>query len=230
MGFMLFLFYCAGMFFWLRSQGGGVAFSAGRMYRNDRKKALLLFVGVPVIFIAYGLISPYVEAMIPLSASEISAAKASQEAKLQAEAKSKKAAEDVASALKLKCVDDIEALIQVASKKLKENDPQWVVSELGKCVGVMTEQKAIALREKAVLAQAKKLDVERAAMEKAIKAAKKKEGVRIGMSMQDVIDSSWGKPEKVNRTTNVRGTHEQWVYGSGSYLYFDDGILTSIQN
>ena len=62
------------------------------------------------------------------------------------------------------------------------------------------------------------------------KARKKREGVSIGMSAQDVIDSSWGKPSKVNRTTNQWGVREQWVYASGSYLYFKDGVLTSIQN
>lgn len=66
-------------------------------------------------------------------------------------------------------------------------------------------------------------------MNKRFKAQKKREGVRIGMSEQDVLDSSWGKPTKVNRTTSKYGVHEQWVYGGG-YLYFEDGVLTSIQN
>jgi SOS-response transcriptional repressor LexA len=33
----------------------------------------------------------------------------------------------------------------------------------------------------------------------------------------------------VNRTTFARGVHEQWVY-DGGYLYFEDGVLTTIQN
>lgn len=61
------------------------------------------------------------------------------------------------------------------------------------------------------------------------KARKKREGVRIGMSQQDVLDSSWGLPQKVNRTTTARGVREQWVY-DGGYLYFEDGILTTVQN
>lgn len=61
-------------------------------------------------------------------------------------------------------------------------------------------------------------------------AQKKREGVRIGMTPEDVRASSWGKPEHINRTTATYGTHEQWVYGSGSCLYFEDGILTTIQN
>lgn len=60
---------------------------------------------------------------------------------------------------------------------------------------------------------------------------KKKPGVKIGMTAKQVIENtSWGKPNKVNRTTNRYGTREQWVYGDGNYLYFENGILTSIQN
>lgn len=62
------------------------------------------------------------------------------------------------------------------------------------------------------------------------KAQAKKEGVSIGMTKEQVLASSWGKPEKINTTTNRYGSHEQWVYGSGGYLYFDNDKLTSIQN
>lgn len=68
-----------------------------------------------------------------------------------------------------------------------------------------------------------------AAQARADAARKRREGVRIGMSEQDVLDSSWGRPRKVNRTTRASGTAEQWVY-DGGYLYFDNGVLTSIQN
>jgi len=61
-------------------------------------------------------------------------------------------------------------------------------------------------------------------------AKARKEGVRIGMTTKQVLESSWGKPESVNRTTTARSVNEQWVYGGGSYLYFDDGVLTAIQN
>ena len=59
---------------------------------------------------------------------------------------------------------------------------------------------------------------------------KRSQGVHIGMSKEDVLASSWGRPEKVNTTTNVYGTREQWVYGGRNYLYFENGVLTSIQN
>ena len=58
-----------------------------------------------------------------------------------------------------------------------------------------------------------------------------KPGVSIGMTSRQVIeDSSWGKPQSVNRTTNQYGVREQWVYGGRNYLYFENGKLTSIQN
>lgn len=52
----------------------------------------------------------------------------------------------------------------------------------------------------------------------------------IGMTKQQVIES-WGKPDDINRTVGRWGVHEQWVYGNyGTYLYFEDGILTSWQD
>jgi hypothetical protein len=60
-------------------------------------------------------------------------------------------------------------------------------------------------------------------------ARKKKPGVSIGMTAEEVKDrTSWGSPNHVNRTITTNGTSEQWVYGSG-YLYFNKGILTAIQ-
>jgi hypothetical protein len=61
------------------------------------------------------------------------------------------------------------------------------------------------------------------------KARRRKEGVTLGMTDDEVLDSQWGKPSHVNRTTNKHGVREQWVY-PGGYLYFEDGKLTSIQN
>jgi len=53
--------------------------------------------------------------------------------------------------------------------------------------------------------------------------------VKIGMTREQAR-IGWGSPDHINRTTNTYGTSEQWVYGYSSYLYFDDGILTSISN
>lgn len=52
----------------------------------------------------------------------------------------------------------------------------------------------------------------------------------IGMTAKEAENSTWGRPSKINRTTTVYGVHEQWVYYGNKYLYFDDGILTAIQD
>ena len=59
---------------------------------------------------------------------------------------------------------------------------------------------------------------------------KAKGGVRIGMTKAQALASNWGRPNSINKTTTASGTHEQWVYGGGNYLYFENGELTSIQN
>jgi hypothetical protein len=55
-----------------------------------------------------------------------------------------------------------------------------------------------------------------------------KHKVAIGMTKEMVVDS-WGNPEDINRTVGSWGVHEQWVYGH-TYLYFEDGKLTSFQD
>lgn len=58
---------------------------------------------------------------------------------------------------------------------------------------------------------------------------KKLPGARIGMSAKTVLEkTSWGPPDDVNKTITRAGVREQWVYDSG-YLYFENGVLTTIQ-
>lgn len=53
--------------------------------------------------------------------------------------------------------------------------------------------------------------------------------VFIGMSkLQATL--SWGEPASINRSTGSFGVHEQWVYGGSNYLYFENGVLRTIQN
>jgi len=51
---------------------------------------------------------------------------------------------------------------------------------------------------------------------------------RAGMT-KEMIELSWGKPEKINRTVGQHGNTEQWVYGDNQYLYFDGNTLTTLQ-
>ncbi|OMP66888.1 hypothetical protein [Domibacillus epiphyticus] len=53
--------------------------------------------------------------------------------------------------------------------------------------------------------------------------------VYIGMTQAEVLER-WGKPKDINRTVSANGTGEQWVYPNYQYLYFEDGILVTIQN
>lgn len=52
----------------------------------------------------------------------------------------------------------------------------------------------------------------------------------IGMTAAEVRNSKWGEPIKVNRTTTATSVSEQWVYRDYKYLYFENGILTTIQD
>ncbi|WP_249621014.1 hypothetical protein [Desulfuromonas sp. CSMB_57] len=52
--------------------------------------------------------------------------------------------------------------------------------------------------------------------------------IYIGMTKKQVL-TSWGRPKDVNRMVGSWGVHEQWVY-PGSYLYFENGILSSFQD
>ena len=53
--------------------------------------------------------------------------------------------------------------------------------------------------------------------------------VKLGWS-KDMCREAWGNPKDINKTIGSYGVHEQWVYGGDNYLYFENGILTTIQN
>ncbi len=53
--------------------------------------------------------------------------------------------------------------------------------------------------------------------------------VKIGFTKK-MCEEAWGKPSEINKSIGSWGVHEQWVYGLGSYLYFENGKLTSIDN
>lgn len=111
------------------------------------------------------------------------------------------------------------------------------------------EAYAKAKRQKAAAAQAKKKkqEEERAKIN-AERAKQDRENherlVRLyGQQKADMIErgevaigftkamckEAWGSPSSVNTTENKYGKHEQWVYGGGRYLYFENGVLTTIQ-
>ena len=113
-----------------------------------------------------------------------------------------------------------------ASRHLAEV-PEGFSGKAGLQLAFQKNAEAIKLAQKK--AQAEK-DRQTAAELKKQLAGWKKQGVQIGMSSERVVLSSWGKPNKINKSRYADGIqHEQWCY-SGGYLYFEDGILTAIQN
>ena len=56
--------------------------------------------------------------------------------------------------------------------------------------------------------------------------------IKIGMTKYQVM-ISWGKPDKINKTVSKTYIKEQWVYKrfySNQYLYFENGLLITIQD
>lgn len=53
--------------------------------------------------------------------------------------------------------------------------------------------------------------------------------VVLGMS-KEMCKTAWGEPIDINKTILKGLTNEQWVYGYATYLYFDNGVLSGIQN
>lgn len=53
--------------------------------------------------------------------------------------------------------------------------------------------------------------------------------VVLGMN-KDMCLESWGKPINKNANLIAGSSHEQWMYDWNTFLYFENGILTAIQN
>lgn len=75
----------------------------------------------------------------------------------------------------------------------------------------------------------KERDARQAEKEREEKEYLSKDEPSIGMTADEVIESRWGKPKKINKTINKYGVSEQWVYDGYKYIYLDDGIVTTIQ-
>lgn len=158
----------------------------------------------------------------------------------QQELQQQKATASLAAAEKTRrdqCISQAAQRLDTAQKDIRERRFAEALHKLNRCKdvidteawrGALKEANDQAAREATIKAkQEAAAEAKRAAEEK---RKKKQAGVFIGMTQQEVIDSSWGKPKRINRTTTKRGTREQWVYGHGNYLYFQDGILESVQN
>lgn len=92
------------------------------------------------------------------------------------------------------------------------------------------EERARALAANLATAEAEYQVAKKAAEQARLREIRRKGGVRLGMTPKQVRASAWGAPHSVNRTTSRSGVYEQWVYGNGGYLYFENGELVTIQN
>jgi hypothetical protein len=126
------------------------------------------------------------------------------------------------------CEDDKAERLDKAGVFLKQNNPDAAFDLLQPCRTLFTPLERDVYIKALTMANAKRAKIADQAA-KAARLFKKQQGVNIGASQQDALDSSWGKPKRVNRTTRADGVTEQWVY-DGGYLYFENGILRAIQN
>lgn len=157
--------------------------------------------------------------------------------RLAAEDRQQKAAEELAQM----CGANFSTLATKASDLVKDGNASDAFNLVKPCnlyadVKAPVKEFIQAMSSAASLESAEKLrreDAQREATAKKVdaanKAARRKEGVRIGMSKEQVLASNWGKPRKINRTSGANYEHEQWVY-DGGYLYFQGGLLTTVQN
>lgn len=51
---------------------------------------------------------------------------------------------------------------------------------------------------------------------------------KVGMTKTEVESCAWGKPDRKNIDEYSWGTSEQWVYKSKGYVYFKNGIVSSV--
>jgi|JI10StandDraft_1071094.scaffolds.fasta_scaffold01916_17 hypothetical protein len=125
--------------------------------------------------------------------------------------------------------------IKLASIKQQQlNDS---IEEVAAKVAIVRERREQALREQKLKEdQLNRLEKERLRQKDIITKYGNEIGqlilnkkVKIGWTKQMCIES-WGKPKEINRTTTLKVVHEQWVYSLKKYLYFDNDVLTAIQD
>lgn len=200
---------------------GRAGYQAGMTIAKQRKLVVIVLIVIAALMFISNKVGEHLAAT---EAKERAAAAAASQARIEANraARLKATADDRASARSQMAAaiakKDYEAAISAGAMFADLSDPEMIA--------LRTEAKA-RLAE----IQAKEAKIKAELDRKADLARRKREGVKIGMTQQQVIESSWGKPSDINRTSTARGTREQWVYSDGrGYLYFDNGILTTVQN
>jgi predicted nuclease with TOPRIM domain len=126
--------------------------------------------------------------------------------------------------------------LETKLNELKENEAK-IISELEQLKSELTRvQKEIAAVEKEIAeseggtkkATARRAELMKKHNDKEAVDAIMAEKVYAGMTKEMVFDS-WGKPDEVDSSIGTVGRHEVWVYGGTQFLYFEDGVLTTIK-
>lgn len=199
------------------------SYNIGRMLGKNWKLVALVGVLIGGAAIYKPSAQPRVEAPAPLVTE--TPADAARKAIAAREA-GKKLAED---ALTAKCNAGAKDLKQKSDALVKAGNPVGAMIVLRDCSKATVEPSNRALLDAAYKTAQLQDEANVRKGVAAEKARKKSEGVRVGMSQEEVLASQWGKPRKINRTTNASAVSEQWVY-DGGYLYFRDGVLQTVQN
>lgn len=116
------------------------------------------------------------------------------------------------------------AALRVRIDRLKAQPDQQLIL-LQELATLSPDDAAVARQMRDTTAR---IERERKAAVTKMKAEKRRQGIHVGMTAQDVLDSSWGRPEKINRTVTRDTVREQWVYGLGQYVYLVNGVVEAI--
>lgn len=115
------------------------------------------------------------------------------------------------------------AAAQAAKEWQEKRDQDKADRESRRLAEEKAEQDAEAARRASIADYCKKktcAKFETAALDKKL---------AIGMPRELVI-LSWGEPKSVNRTVTAKGQREQLVYGVGTYVYIEAGVVRAVQD
>ena len=127
---------------------------------------------------------------------------------------------------------DIDLMLKTADLYLDEDVEALIYEKFADEIAAYEVEKQQLEQEKQETYEANKSEREaQEALAEAIRMEESKNRLYIGMSTYDVLATTkWNDPDDINKTTDAYGVSEQWIYRDyDTYLYFEDGILTTIQ-
>lgn len=114
----------------------------------------------------------------------------------------------------------VRSMEQVAREEKAKRDAEARERKDRETAQAKAVQRRLEERTAAVKAKRWPAEIERAVIDRK---------VMLGMNAEQVT-MSWGRPERINETLTAGRRSEQWVFGGRSYVYLDNGKVTSIQS